>query len=198
MVNIQIIVGSTRKGRYSDKPAQWIYTELLAVPEVKAEIVDLRDYDLPFFNEAVSPSRLNKQYSQPEIIKWSAKVDQADAFIIISPEYNHGYTAVLKNALDHLYSEWGHKPVGFISYGGVSGARVIEQIRLVSIELQMLPIKNAIHIPMDVYVNTMKLEAPVDAQLFNSALRKPSHDITKLFFDELIQLSEVTKGLRIK
>jgi NAD(P)H-dependent FMN reductase len=133
--------------------------------------------------------KLNGTYTNPAISRWSEKVKQADAFIIIAPEYNHGYTAVLKNAIDHLYPEWNHKPVGFLSYGTVGGARVIEQLRLVAIELQLLPIKNAIHIPMEVYIATMGLENTAAKEIFNHFLRSGSRDIAGVFFDELLKLT---------
>jgi NAD(P)H-dependent FMN reductase len=188
-INIQVIIGSTRQGRYSEKPAHWIFSELGKLESVNPELVDLRDYPLPFFDEAISPMKLNGTYTNPAISRWSEKVKQADAFIIIAPEYNHGYTAVLKNAIDHLYPEWNHKPVGFLSYGTVGGARVIEQLRLVAIELQLLPIKNAIHIPMEVYIATMGLENTAAKEIFNHFLRSGSRDIAGVFFDELLKLT---------
>jgi NAD(P)H-dependent FMN reductase len=197
-VKIQVIIGSTRKGRYGEKPAHWIFGELNQLEGVEAELVDLRDYPLPFYDEPVSPARLNGQYSSPEIMKWSKKVMEADAFIIVAPEYNHGYTAVLKNAFDHLYPEWNHKPVGFLSYVSVGGARVIEQLRLVAIELQMLPIKNSIHVPLDVYIATMGLKNPEVPEVFNKALRRGARDFAGIFLNELVRLAESTQGLRKK
>jgi NAD(P)H-dependent FMN reductase len=196
-VKIQVIIGSTRQGRYSEKPAQWIFGELKK-QEVDAELVDLRDYPLPFYNEPVSPLRLNGQYPNPDVMKWSNKVKEADAYIIVAPEYNHGYTAVLKNAIDHLYPEWNHKPVGFLSYGSVGGARVIEQMRLVAIELQMLPIKNSIHIPLEVYINTMGLKNSEAPEIFNKALRLGNRDVAGIFLNELINLTNGTHELRSK
>jgi len=196
-VKIQVIIGSTRQGRYSEKPAQWIFGELKK-QEVDAELVDLRDYPLPFYNEPVSPLRLNGQYPNPDVMKWSNKVKEADAYIIVAPEYNHGYTAVLKNAIDHLYPEWNHKPVGFLSYGSVGGARVIEQMRLVAIELQMLPIKNSVHIPLEVYINTMGLKNSEAPEIFNKALRLGNRDVAGIFLNELINLTNGTHELRSK
>lgn len=147
MLKIQIILGSTRQNRFGDKPARWIYEETKKKAGVEAELLDLRDYPLPFFNEPMSPTMLKGNYSNEIAKKWAKKIGEADGYIIIPPEYNHGYPAVLKNALDYPYSEWNNKPVGFISYGGVGGARSVEQLRQVAIELQMAPIRNSVHIP---------------------------------------------------
>lgn len=161
------------------------------------ELLDLRDYPLPFFDESVSPMRMNGQYSNQAVAKWADKVKQADAYIMICPEYNHGYTAVLKNAIDHLYPEWNHKPVGFLSFGSTGGARAIEQLRLVAVELQLLPIKNAIHIPVDLYINTMNLTAAESPEVYNQALRKEGRDMVGTFLEELVNLAKATISLRV-
>lgn len=150
MAHIVVILGSTRPNRRSEVVGQWLMPQLKTLG-VDAELVDLRDYPLPFYNEPASVKALQGVYSADvaQVVKaWSAKVAEADGFIIITPEYNHGYSGVLKNALDYLYDEWNDKPIGFISYGGLAGgSRAVEQLRLVSIELQMAPIREAIHIP---------------------------------------------------
>jgi NAD(P)H-dependent FMN reductase len=196
IVKIQVIIGSTRQGRYGEKPAEWIFNELRQLEGVKVELVDLRDYPLPFYDEPISPMKLNGSYNKPEVSRWSEKVRQADAFIIVAPEYNHGYGAVLKNALDHLYPEWNHKPVGFLGYGSVGGARVIEQLRLVAIELQMLPIKSAIHISLEVYIATMGLTGAPAGEVFNKLLRQGSRDFAGIFLDELVNMTQRTGELR--
>ncbi len=145
-LNIKIIVGSTRPNRFSEKPANWIYQELKKREEVEAELLDLRDYPLPFFNEPKPPTMTKGDYSSELVKNWAEKIQEADGFIIVSPEYNHGYPAVLKNALDYIYYEWNRKPVGFISYGSAAGARAVEQLRQVAVELEMAPIRNAVHI----------------------------------------------------
>ena len=147
MIKIHIIIGSTRQERFSEKPAHWMYEEAKNKPGVEAELLDLRDYPLAFFNEPTPPGGMKEGYADPIAQKWVQKIAEADAFIIVTPEYNHGYPAVLKNALDYAYVQWNNKPVGFVSYGGVAGARSVEQLRQVAIELQMAPIRNAVHIP---------------------------------------------------
>lgn len=146
-LSIKVIMGSTRQNRFSEKPAQWIFEEAKKREELEVELLDLRDYPMPFFNEAVSPSMSKESYSNEVVAKWKEKVKEADGYIIATPEYNHGYPAVLKNALDYVYHEWNNKPVSFVSWGGVAGARSVEQLRLVAIELQMAPIRNAVYIP---------------------------------------------------
>jgi NAD(P)H-dependent FMN reductase len=148
MPRIAIIVGSTRQGRFADKPAQWIAQKLAERSDVDVELLDLRDFPLTFFDDPVSPAwRNGAPIADPTLRAWSEAIDRADGFIIVSPEYNHGYTAVLKNAIDHLYTEWNRKPVGFVGYGGVNGSRAIEQLRQVVIELDMAPIKRSVSIP---------------------------------------------------
>jgi NAD(P)H-dependent FMN reductase len=145
-LHIGIIIGSTREARFSEQPAQWIFAKAAARTGITAELLDLRDYPLPFYEEAQGPSSLKGNYKNEVAKKWLAKVATCDAYIIVTPEYNHGYPAVLKNALDYVYYEWNKKPVSFVSYGGVGGARAIEQLRLVSIELQMAPLSTSVNI----------------------------------------------------
>jgi NAD(P)H-dependent FMN reductase len=114
----------------------------------------------------MSPGMLKGNYSNALAKKWAAKIGEADGYIMLTPEYNHGYTAVLKNALDWVFAEWHGKPVGFVSYGNAGGARSIEQLRHVVIELYMHPIRNAIHIPVEVYLAVMNEKVPVNPELF--------------------------------
>lgn len=149
MMKIKVIIGSTRQGRFGDKPAKWIFDQAKKKAEVETELLDLRDYPLPFFDEPISPSMIEEPYKNEVVQKWTEKIEEADGFIIVTPEYNHGYSAVLKNALDYVYKGWNSKPVGFVSYGGsAGGTRAVQQLRQVVIELQMVPIRNGIHFYM--------------------------------------------------
>jgi NAD(P)H-dependent FMN reductase len=186
MLKVQVIIGSTRQQRFSEKPANWIYQQLKTQPQVQAELLDLRDYPLPFYNEALSPARLEGKYADPKIQTWVNKIDEADGYVMVAPEYNHGYPAVLKNAIDYPYYEWNKKPVGFISYGSVGGARAIEQLRQVVIELQMVPIKTSISIPGGLYIGNED-KPDVFAPLAEKA---------DAFIDELIWLAEALKNKR--
>jgi len=110
------------KDRFSDKPGKWIYEEAQKKDGVTAELIDLRNYPLPFYDEPMGPAGLQGKYSTEIATQWAKKVAEADAYIVATPEYNHGYPAVLKNALDYAYNEWNKKPIGFVSWGGVAGA----------------------------------------------------------------------------
>lgn len=143
---IGIVIGSTREGRFGEKPAQWIHEIAQQRTDLAFELIDLRDHPLPFFNEPMSPiyAPVKNEAAQ----RWGAKLATLDGLIVVTPEYNHGPTAVLKNALDYAYKEFIRKPIGFVGYGGVGAARAVEQLRLVAIELQMAPVRNAVHIGM--------------------------------------------------
>lgn len=146
MLNVGIIIGSTRPNRISEPVAAWVKERAARMEGWRTELIDLRDWPLPFFQEAGPVMGLKGEYSVDIAKAWSEKIASKDAFIVVSPEYNHSYPAVLKNALDYLYAEWNNKVVAFVSYGGVGGARAVEQLRLVASELQMHDIREALHI----------------------------------------------------
>lgn len=142
---ILVIFGSTREGRRGEKVINWTMSNVAKRSDAKFELVDLRDWDFPFFNFPISPSTEKGKYESPLQEKWAKKINSADGFIIVTPEYNHGYSAVLKNAMDYLWFEWNAKPVTFISYGGLSGGiRAVEQLRQVAVELEMIPIRHQV------------------------------------------------------
>ena len=155
-MHIKIILGSTREGRFSDKAGAWIKGEIDKIADVEAEILDLRDYPMPFFSEVETPGYKSKPYAEPAVSRWTDKIAEGEAYVIVAPEYNHGYPAVLKNALDWVYQEWNNKPVAFVSYGSAMGARTVEQLRQVAVELQMAPIRNALHMAYDIIVAISK------------------------------------------
>ena len=137
------ILGSTRQGRRGGKVADWFGAFAGQREDIHYEPVDLRDWNLGFFDEPRVPSQGN--YENEEQRRWAKKVGGADGFVWITPEYNHGYPASLKNALDHVYAEWNRKPVSFVSYGGPGGgARAVQQLRQVVIELQMVPLRQQV------------------------------------------------------
>ncbi|RFC69070.1 MULTISPECIES: NADPH-dependent FMN reductase [Mesorhizobium] len=141
---IAIIIGSTRQTRFADKPAQWVFEQAKKRDDLEFELVDLRDYDLPFFNEAAS--NLWMPSKDEHAVKWQNKIGEFDGYLFIVAEYNRSITGALKNALDQCYKEWNHKPMGAVAYGGVGGARALEHLRNISVELQMVPVRNAVHI----------------------------------------------------
>jgi NAD(P)H-dependent FMN reductase len=141
---IALVVGSTRASRFADKPVEWFANIAAERDDLDFEVVDLRDFPLPFFDEVASSLYAP---SKSEVAKlWQKKVATFDGFVFVAAEYSRGPTAVLKNALDYAYTEWNRKPAAFVGYGGVGGARAIEQLRLNSIELQMAPTRNGVHI----------------------------------------------------
>lgn len=146
MVNLKIIIASTRPGRKGPIVAKWITEKALAHPAFSVEVLDLAEINLPFLDEAAHPSM--RQYQHEHTKKWSATIDGADAFIIVTPEYNYSMTAPLKNALDFLFWEWGKKPVAFVSYGGMSGGiRAVQTLKQVVTTLKMMPLVESVAIP---------------------------------------------------
>jgi NAD(P)H-dependent FMN reductase len=195
-IKVKVIIGSTRQSRFSEKPAQWIYEEAKKLEGVEAEILDLRDYPMPFFDSPMSPLMAKGQYANEVVKKWAAKINDGDAFIIVSPEYNHGYSAVLKNALDVIYPEWNRKPVGFVAYGSAMGARSVEQLRQVAVELQMAPIRNAIHIPNDIFSAAMMGKGPQGPEMFEPIRKSPMGDRVQIFFNDLLWWAKALKAAR--
>lgn len=178
---IKVVSGSTREGRFSDKAAAWIAAELGKQEGVVVEVLDLRDYEMPFFNEAVSPSYKQEPYKNEAVARFTAKIAEGDAYVLVSPEYNHSTSGVLKNALDWVYQEWNRKPVAFVSYGSVGGARAVEQLRLIAVELQMVPTRNAVHIPGEQYFPVLFGQGSAD-ELFAAMSEKAGIMITELMW----------------
>jgi NAD(P)H-dependent FMN reductase len=141
---IALIIGSTRATRFADKPAQWMLKQAEARDDMDVELVDLRDFDLPLFDEPASNKWMPS--SDPRAVAWQNKIAQFDGFIFVTAEYNHSINGALKNALDQAYNEWNRKPMGAIGYGGVGAARAIEHLRNVAVELAMVPVHGAVHI----------------------------------------------------
>ncbi len=144
--NIAIIVGSTREQRAGIRVARWFMDIAAQRQDLHPELIDLKEWDFPMFSDANLPS--TGVYTTEITKRWSATVAACDGFVIVTPEYNHGYPAALKNALDYLYREWNRKPVAFVSYGSsAGGARSVEQLKQVVLDLQLVPIRPAVLIP---------------------------------------------------
>jgi NAD(P)H-dependent FMN reductase len=144
MLKIQVIVGSVREGRASLPIARWVHAGASEHDHLAAELVDLVDWPLPMFALAMPPAM--GAYKDPLQQRWAAKIGEADGYVLVSPEYNHSTSAVLKNALDYLYAEWNRKPVAFVSFGNAGGARAVEQLRGIAVELRMAPLGEAVHL----------------------------------------------------
>ena len=142
MPRIGIILGSTRPNRNGEQVARWVLDIASQRADAEFELVDLRDYPLPHLDEPLPPSM--GQYQNDHTKEWSDKIASFDGFVIVTPEYNHSTSGVLKNAIDYLYAEWNNKAVGFVSYGAVGGARAAEQLRLISGELQMADVRQQV------------------------------------------------------
>ena len=141
---IGMILSTTRTGRFADKVSAWLLELAAARRDLELELVDLRDYPLPFFDEPLSP--LWAPPKNPVAVRWTKTIDAFDGFVFVTAEYNHGVPAVLKNAIDYAYREFVRKPATYVGYGGVGAARAIEQLRLINIEQQMATLKSAVHI----------------------------------------------------
>src|SRR5438309_6559103 len=146
MLRIAIIIGSTRPGRNGEAVGKWVYEIAQKRSDAEFELVDIKDFNLPLLNEPVSP--IMGQYSKSHTKTWAAKIDKFDAYVFVTPEYNHGIPGALKNGIDFLFAEWNNKVAGFVSYGGVSGVRAVEQLRLVLAELQMATVRNQVLLSM--------------------------------------------------
>ncbi len=149
-MRLLIIWGSSRQGRKGGVVASWVRGRASADGRFEVDFVDLRELNLPFFDEPTSPFSIQSldDYTHPEGKAWAQRVQAADCVIIVTPEYNHGPPGVLKNTLDWVGKPWADKPVGLISYGGISGgARAVEQLRSITIELGLINVANAIHFP---------------------------------------------------
>ena len=169
---VQVVLGTARPGRFSAKVGGWVLDRLRARADLEVELVDLRDYPLPPYERSVPPARSLRDYPSPQIARWGETVDRADGFVLVTAEYNHGYPATLKNAIDHAFCEFRRKPVAFVGYGNVGGARAIEQLRLVCVELEMAPLRHAVHVLPDLMRPVMQVEsvapdhfAPLDPRL---------------------------------
>jgi NAD(P)H-dependent FMN reductase len=176
MTVISVIVGSTRQGRFSEKPARWIFQRLKNLTGIEARLLDLGDFPMPFFDQPIPPAMPGRPPYEHEVVKrWTAEIARSDGFIFVTPEYNYGPSAVLKNALDWVYPEWNRKAAAFVSYGSAGGARSVQQLRETAIELQLAPIRWSVHIPVatlwahfqggDVDAGLAELEAPAKTMI---------------------------------
>ena len=184
MTRIGIILGSTRPGRNGEQVARWVLEQASQRTDATFELIDLLDYPLPHLDEALPPSM--GQYQNQHTLDWAAKIASYDGFVIVTPEYNHGTSGVLKNAIDYLYAEWNNKAVGFVAYGAVGGARAIEHLRLVAGELKMADVRTGVTLSMFAdFEDFSRLNpGPYQAQALTA------------MFDELIAWSEALTPLR--
>jgi NAD(P)H-dependent FMN reductase len=188
-MRIVVVVGTTRRDRFSDRVAEWVLAELSARGDVEVERLDLRDHVLPFF-DGRPPAYTLRDYPFEAVATLGAAVDRADGFVILTAEYNHGYPAVLKNAFDWTFVEWQRKPVSFVGWGNVGGARAIEQLREVAVELEMAPLRHAVHIMPDA-MRAARESVPGDSTAFAALAPK-----MKLLADDLVWWSAALTSAR--
>jgi NAD(P)H-dependent FMN reductase len=139
MIRIGIIIGSTRPGRNGEAIAKWVFEIAQRRSDAEFELVDIKDFNLPLLDEPVPPSL--GQYTKEHTKAWAAKINSFDAYVFVTPEYNHGTSAALKNAIDFIYKEWNNKAAGFVGYGGASGTRAVENLRLIMGEMQVADVR---------------------------------------------------------
>jgi NAD(P)H-dependent FMN reductase len=159
MPRIAVIMSTTRAGRFADIPAAWISGLALARGDMEVELIDLRDFPMPFFDEPASNAWVPS--SNGVARTWQGRVASFDGYIFVTAEYNRGVPAVLKNALDYAYPEWNRKPCACVGYGSVGGARAIEQLRLNCIELQMAPTRSGVHIQGRDFFDALRESKPL-------------------------------------
>jgi len=185
---IGIILGSTRDSRFAEKPASWIrdfaadYSD-----ELEFETVDIRDYDLPFFNEVAS--NLWVPSKDPNAIRWQEKLDEFDGFIFVTAEYNHSIPGALKNAIDQAYMQWVKKPMAVVGYGGVGAARATEHLRGIAVELQMVPVRQAVHIGGSEFMKVSPMGEDGAMSEIGYAIEQPARDM----LDNLAWWAKLTK-----
>ena len=186
MLRVAIITGSTRPGRNNEAVARWVHGIAKTRADAAFELVDIADYNLPLLNEPVPPSM--GQYNHAHTKTWAAKIGSFDAYVFVTPEYNHGTSAALKNAIDYLYREWNNKAAGFVSYGSAGGARAVEHLRLVMGELMVA----------DVRAQVM-LSLFTDFENFSKFRPDPRHDAeVNTMLDQVISWGGALKTLRSK
>ncbi|MFC3703242.1 NADPH-dependent FMN reductase [Devosia honganensis] len=190
-LKIGVIISSTRPTRFGELPAKWILDKANERPEIEAELVDLRDFDLPFFDEVASNAWAPSQNANA--VKWQNKISEFDGYIFVVAEYNRAITGALKNAIDQAYVNWNKKTFGAVGYGSVGGARAIENLRTIGVELQMVSTRSAVHIAGADFMSVhpgfggTKAISEIEGSIGNSATD---------MLDQLVWWGEATKAAR--
>jgi NAD(P)H-dependent FMN reductase len=183
--HIQIIIGSVREQRVGEPIARWFAGHAADRTDVTTELVDLREWNLPFLTQPMPPMR---GYRDEITRRWAAKVAEADGYVLVTPEYNHGYPASIKNAIDYLHHEWRYKPVGFVSYGGVAaGTRSVEQLQQVVTAVRLMPVIEQVNIPF--YQQFIDDDGVVQA---NDVMEQAA----EAMLDQLVRLEATLRPLR--
>jgi len=186
MLKLAIIIGSTRPGRVGDAVAQWVFDLAQKRKDAEYELVDIKDFNLPLLDEPVPPSQ--GKYSKEHTKKWAAKIASFDGYVFVTPEYNHGTSAALKNAIDFIYAEWNNKAAGFVGYGSAGGVRAVEHLRLVMAEVQVATVRGQVMLSLFTDFENFSKFKP-------AALHEKS---VNTMLDQLIAWSGAMKTLRAK
>lgn len=186
MLKVAIIIGSTRPGRKAEAVARWVHEIAKKRSDAEFELVDIQEFNLPLFDEPMPP--VLGQYMHPHTQAWSAKIASFDAYVFVTPEYNHGTSGALKNAIDYLFREWNNKAAGFVSYGGAGGTRAVENLRLIMGELQVADVRAQV---------TLSLRT--DFENYSAFKPAPHHEAAvNTLLDQVIAWGGALKPLRNK
>ena len=184
MIKLAIIIGSTRPGRKAEAVARWVHEIAKKRSDAEFEIVDIKDFDLPLLDEPIPPSM--GQYSHPHTKAWATKIASFDGYVFVTPEYNHGTSGALKNAIDYLYREWNNKAAGFVGYGSAGGVRAVEQLRLVMGEVQVADVRAQVALSLSTDFENYSIFKPA-----------PRHEASVgAMLDQVISWSGALKTLR--
>jgi NAD(P)H-dependent FMN reductase len=190
-MRIAIIVGSTRPGRKGSLVGRWVHEQALQREDVSwkvdVDLVELEDFDLPLLQESTVPAAADREYETPQTQRWSETVDQYDGFVFVTPEYNHGVPAALKNAVDVLGPEWAHKAVAFVSHGANGGVRAVEQWRAILANLMVADVR--------AQVALMVFDDWKDGE-FRPIPRREDELATML--DQLVEMTEAVRTMRVQ
>ncbi len=192
MLKIGIIMSTTRDSRFAEKPANWILDKAKAHEGIEADLIDLRDFDLPFFNEKAT--NLWVPSEDARAVQWQQKLAKYDGFIFVVAEYNHSISGVLKNALDQAYLEWVRKPAAFVGYGGVGASRAVQHLRNIVGELQMASIREAVHIGGGEFMKVSPMGDDKDMSEIDDIIAPKANDL----LDDLVWWGEALKKAREK
>jgi NAD(P)H-dependent FMN reductase len=183
-VKIAVITGSTRPGRNNEAVARWLYDLARKRSDAEFELVDIKDYDLPLLDEP-APASLGR-YSRPHTKAWAAKIAQFDAYVFVTPEYNHGTSAALKNAIDYLFGEWNNKAAGFVGYGGAGGTRAVEHLRTILANVMVATVQAQV-----------MLSLFTDFESFTKFRPDPRHESeAHSMLDQLVAWGDALRSLR--
>jgi NAD(P)H-dependent FMN reductase len=186
MVKVAIVIGSTRPGRVGEAVATWVHELAQQREDAQFELVDIEKFNLPLLDEPIPPSQ--GKYSKEHTKKWASKMASFDGYVFVTPEYNHGISGALKNAIDFLYAEWNNKAAGFVGYGSVGGVRAVEHLRLVMAEVQVATVRNQVMLSLHDDFENYSLFKP----------RKFHEKTLGQVFDQVIAWSGAMKTLRRK